>query len=978
MRSKKRVASRKKWIWIVGSLLFLLFLTISSLPSILSTSLVRQMILARVNKSLSGKASVGQWSLGWFSGVQIEDLAFQDTLGTTEVTVKGIQARPQLASFLIGSGSLGHTVIDRPKIRFTVQPSPVKTQGTPATRSRSGGLPFSDLDLEVRDGMIEIVDLQQRTSTLSNVQTRLTLTPQQSRVILAASMPTGTTEGSIQAEVTVDKAVTESWDLEGTSGQWTVDVNTLDLSGLQAVLSLANVDLDLKGVVQAQMNGQITDGNIDHVKGQVTARQLEASGDILKGDRIATNELAVSMDLNRQGDQIQINALSINSDWMTSNLKGALPVGSDKSYQVSGAFDVDVAAVASQLPNTLSIKPGMQIRQGRASGRFDVSNAEIQGQVRLENLAGIVDQTQVSLSQPVEANVKMKTGQGGYQVEALNLSSSFAGVQASGNADRIAFSEWIDLDLMQAELGRFINLGPMKMAGRLSSEGTVTMNQDQINVTGTSVCDNLNLSNTQGGGLSEPKAQMAYQASYNTKQQVVSVKSLELTGSFGTVGCEQSLVDIKGKSVDLQAHVKALDLTRITQYGSLFNLLPKGLTLKGKADSQLQCSIQGPQISITTTQTRVNALTLTMPEKAPFVQDYVELACEVNLDTVNKSINVQALELKTPQIKVSKARISRAVQGDTTRLQAEAVCDYDLTAIQGLVAGMLPEGLDMAGQRTGHIQFDSTYPTADPNGLLTAASGRARFGFDRAAYMGLEFGPTDVNAVFDKGVLRVEPFETQVNQGRFAFASNTDFRSKPVFVSIPKPMVMAQSVQVTPETTQKLFRYMNPMFANLTSVSGEFNFACDRLELPLKREAGKELEMQGTLSMNNVVLSGSNLLGQILSKVNSGQVNTQRMTVGPTRFVVSKGVVQYEDMPVLVGDNPVNFAGRIGLDESLDMTVVLPYTRSGRTARAGDGAQDRWVVDLTGTINNPQIKMDSVFDQVLEMGLRRGLEELFK
>ena len=130
--------------------------------------------------------------------------------------------------------------------------------------------------------------------------------------------------------------------------------------------------------------------------------------------------------------------------------------------------------------------------------------------------------------------------------------------------------------------------------------------------------------------------------------------------------------------------------------------------------------------------------------------------------------------------------------------------------------------------------------------------------------------------------------------------------------------------------------------------------------------------------MNDVILSGSSLLTQILSRVNSGPINAQRMEIRPTQFTVSQGVVQYDDMPVIIGDNPVNFSGRIGLDDSLDMKVVLPYTKSGRTVSVGDTTQDRWAVDLTGTINQPQIKMDNVVDQLLEMGLRRGLEELFK
>jgi len=69
MKKKHRAVRGKKWMWITASLLSLLLLIVLILPSILSTSPFRQLILARVNQSLPGHASVGQWSLGWISGV---------------------------------------------------------------------------------------------------------------------------------------------------------------------------------------------------------------------------------------------------------------------------------------------------------------------------------------------------------------------------------------------------------------------------------------------------------------------------------------------------------------------------------------------------------------------------------------------------------------------------------------------------------------------------------------------------------------------------------------------------------------------------------------------------------------------------------------------------------------------------------------------------------------------------------------------
>jgi len=126
-------------------------------------------------------------------------------------------------------------------------------------------------------------------------------------------------------------------------------------------------------------------------------------------------------------------------------------------------------------------------------------------------------------------------------------------------------------------------------------------------------------------------------------------------------------------------------------------------------------------------------------------------------------------------------------------------------------------------------------------------------------------------------------------------------------------------------------------------------------------------------------VQGSGLLNDILAGLQMKNLNTQTLKMYPTRFVLREGVLRYDDMQIDVGDNPVNFSGAIGLDETLNMRVKTPYTSSGKTVRVGDPDQgQRVTVALTGTLDRPVIDMDSVLDQLLQIGIQRGLQELFK
>jgi len=175
--------------------------------------------------------------------------------------------------------------------------------------------------------------------------------------------------------------------------------------------------------------------------------------------------------------------------------------------------------------------------------------------------------------------------------------------------------------------------------------------------------------------------------------------------------------------------------------------------------------------------------------------------------------------------------------------------------------------------------------------------------------------------------------------------------------------------------------YVNPIFANAVDVSGLANFSCQKLSIPLASGAKNDIEVIGTISANKLQLQASDLLGQILTI--AGGTAREEITIHPTNFALQKGFLRYDNMQVDVGNNPVNFKGVIGLDKSLDMTVTLPYTTSGRTARVGRETEgDRITLPLKGTITKPKLDTAKLLEQQLqkqlEEQLRKGLEEILR
>jgi len=299
-----------------------------------------------------------------------------------------------------------------------------------------------------------------------------------------------------------------------------------------------------------------------------------------------------------------------------------------------------------------------------------------------------------------------------------------------------------------------------------------------------------------------------------------------------------------------------------------------------------------------------------------------------------------------------------------------------------VAAPYLPEGLTLQGKRKDSVSFTSEYPINDVNQLLPSLTANATLGFEQADYMGLDFGPTDVEIQIRNGLLKIVPFETTVNEGRFNFAGQVDFNQKPAQLKMAEPLQLMKNIKINDQTTKKLLMYLNPIFADAVNASGIASFSCEQLTIPLDAAAKNQAEIVGTVSMDQLRLQASGLLSTILS---SGGTSARDavITIRPTKFVLRDGFLRYDDMQMDIGDNPVNFKGVIGLDKSLDMTVTLPYTSEGRTVRIGQEANDQRIkVPLRGTVDKPELDagklLESQLRQQLENQLRKGLEELFK
>jgi hypothetical protein len=1006
-KDKPRKKSGKRVLKLVLAIIVILFVSVLLLvPAIISSTKARQIILAKINGSVAGQTDFADLSMGWLKGIKVADFSFNDDAGQISVQVKEIATKPHYGSLLTGNLSFGETLIDKPNVEINIKDLEQQKTKIPRTEKTAGGemgpivLPVKRMELVVNDGNVKVTDPKSGTVELSRISSKVNLQPpgEQSNLNLSMAVAQAGKTSEIQVAGSITPKKQTGWSLKGATGDLTVEVNDLDIESLEPFFALAGVEIQTKGFVRGQIKGQIKDGLIENLNADVKAKNLDITGTPLKGDRLQTSDLDINTTLSQGKETIDIQNLQIKSDWASASASGTVPTTSKSigdllsaksNYSLKGKFNCDLAAVSKQMPKTLGLKEGMQLISGQLNGSVDTSTKaggqkQIQANATITALEGTVEGKKIALSQPIEAVTQISSDKAGINFDKADVSASFVKINCAGNTKSLKYTAQADLAKLQAELGQFIDLRECKMSGEVHETGQISIQEDQITVAGSGTIKNLNLSTEEGQSASEPLANMEYAINMDKKNNLVNVESVTADASLGRFSVKDGVVPISkdsAQSLRMDVLVSNLDLAKIKPFAVMFGSLPKDSQLAGIAESEVKVTSENDTYHIVTDKTNIKNIEFSTPGKKPFKQPSTSIVADVSLNPTNFTYSGK-LGLLSDQFKLHLNLVNQNKKNQVSELKGDAELEYDWSAVSTIAAPYLPEDLTLQGKRKDTITFTSEYPTDQKNKLMANLNAKGKVGFDKAGYMGLDFGSTDVDIQVQNGLLNITPFTTTVNDGQFNFAGGADFKESPSLFKAAKPMQMVKDIKINDATTKKLLKYVNPIFADAVNVSGIANFSCEQLAIPLTAEAKNDAVVVGTISMNQVQLQTSDLLGQILT-IAGGSTRGTVLTIHPTKIILQNGILRYDDMQVDVGDNPINFKGAIGLDKSLDMTVTLPYTSEGRTARVDRATQgSRIALPLKGTVDKPLLDTDKLLElQIKQQGeelLRRGLEELFK
>jgi len=970
-KSIEKKSKRRIILWILIGIVILIIAIPILLPSIISSKTGNKIILDKINASIDGQVKFSSLSMGWWKGITIDDLAFRDNIGQIILSIKQFSTKPYYFSLLSKAPAFGQTIIDQPVIEVNLKETKVPPSAeVPAAAAKPSGppmIPVSKIDLAVNNGQVKVTAASGQTVALSDINTKLNLNPpgEQTTLDMNMNLSSENKQSKVAAEGKITPKKEEGWSLKGASGNINVECSELDIETLGPLLALAGVDIEAKGNASANLNAEIKDGQIEKVDGFVKGRGLDINVPALKGDRLPTKVLDINAKLSRKQDLMNIEELSVSTDWLKAEITGSLPttfesfdkfLASDTQLQAN--FDCQIGTILAQMPHTFSLKEGMKITSGSLKGNLatltESGKRTIEGKAALTGLAGNIDGKNISLS-PVNINALVSAADKEMKFDKVEVSSSFVQLNGSGTTKEFKYAAAADLSKLQAELGQFVDFKGYNLSGTLSQQADILFGKDTISLAGNSLINNFAVS-SKNATASEPKADITFQMAYHTKDAALSIKSLNTNASMGKINISDSVVATNNESktpMRINLSARSLDFQKIQPFAVIFASMKPQAGIYGLADSDVVVSKKDNLFEIKTDNTKISNLRVTYPGQKDFTAPLATLAADAKFNPVDFSYAING-QVNAGQINI-KGQIEKKLTANTANLKGNLDLNYDWASVSTLAAPFMPAGLTIEGKRKDTVTFSSSYPAQKPDLMLANMSAKAPLGFDKAQYSGLNVGQIQSDVTIDKGMLKLQPFSTTVNNGKLNFAANADLKTQPMILTTPGPMQIAENIQLTDEMAKQFLPFINPIFANAINVKGSGSFNCTRLVVPLASGHQNEIDIEGTISAENVGLSPGELLGKILTIVGKGNTGFL-MNVHPTKFTLKNGFVSYENMQVDIGSESIIFSGQIGLDKTLNMSVTLP--EGATSGLGGILSGQRLTIPLTGTIYKPKFDIE--------------------
>ena len=549
---KKR---RRRWPYVLLAVVLLIGLLVVFAPTLAGTGPGRSIIVSQVNQRINGRVDIGELSLGWMSPVRVGGLKVFDSAGSQILEVPRLTTELSLLDAIRGKLYFGKVTVEglnalvrrdaQGNINFA-QLAPKTAPATESTKPQPAGpsQPTVTAKTTLPDISGELHLVNCRATFEDQIQGQTFFFPTIAGTVKCPDINSAI-ENALEIACKVGDEPPGNLTIAGRADIADGSVVDPDKMDVDQKLTIQGVELGsfmfalgkdgplqkLAGLTSGAVSLRYRGGEGAGVEAEITSTNFAAGGPALKGDTFATQKLSLivpptKLSMPVGSDDWKAWSLRIGSSGGADEIvfaidQGSMRLGADAPLrslanlganeppgatgQLRSEIDLDVGALARQMPHVLTLQEGLTLTSGRFTHSADIQLAPDRATVKrleahLVNVRGQRGQQPVSL-QPIDVVLTASSFGGGWagpNIRDLNLTltSGFANALFTGqDLASLSGNAKGDLKRLRDELGQVFDLGELQLAGpfdvQVTSKGNVAANENATLSTTVTVTDLL-------------------------------------------------------------------------------------------------------------------------------------------------------------------------------------------------------------------------------------------------------------------------------------------------------------------------------------------------------------------------------------------------------------------------------------------------------------------------------------------------------
>lgn len=335
-----------------------------------------------------------------------------------------------------------------------------------------------------------------------------------------------------------------------------------------------------------------------------------------------------------------------------------------------------------------------------------------------------------------------------------------------------------------------------------------------------------------------------------------------------------------------------------------------------------------------------------------------------------------------------------SVRGTLSDLRGECLCEiggdlsYPLTPWLATLSPEVRQNIRVEGLETRRFALAGPLlpGAATPDGSLRLET---EVVWSNVAAYGVASQNARWTAAVGDGRVRINPIDVPVSGGRVVTVPELKFAG-PALSLQSAGATLIENVVFTEELCRGWMRFLSPFMANVTTVDGRFSLALNAGEYSLA-DIGRS-GLSGTLTIHDSQVGPGPLTQQVMGPIHQIRAIAERRPEIATKerewltirgqqvpFVVRDGRVYHSQLAMQIGQVELASSGSVGLDDSLDLLLVVRLpdkwfeNRPVLAAMRRDGLR----LPVRGTLQRPQVDANALREFLRSAGTQ-GLDGLLK